>query len=91
MSATQAAQALLAHDVEVYQFAKSLGAGYDPQKREKVRSFLEGYLLGTWTLTLAAAAAGVTEEQVVAALLHQEPLRFGTTVVCRDEARRLFL
>lgn len=90
MSATQAAQALLEHDVEVYQFAQSLPQGYDPERRQKVLAFLEGYLMGTWTLTLAAASAGVTEEQVIAALLYREPLRIGSTVVCRGEARLLF-
>lgn len=38
----------------------------------------------------AAQSAGVSEEQVIAALLYIEPLRLGSTCICRGEARILF-
>ena len=90
MSATNAAKALLELDTQIYEFANTLPMGYHSQKREIVTEFVREYLAGTWTLTLAARSAGVSEEQVVAALLYLEPLRLGSTVVCRGEARLLF-
>lgn len=90
MSAARAAAALLAHDTALAVFAASLPCGYAGQKREIVIDHVRENVLNSWTLTLAAHAAGVTEEQVVAALFYAEPLRFGSTLVCRGEARRLF-
>ena len=46
-------------------------------------------LRGTWTLSMAAAAAGVSEQQVVAAVL-QHHTRCGTAVVCQRYAKAAF-
>lgn len=91
MSATRAAQALLLHDADVACFAASMEhVTCYTKKREAVLRFVRHDVMGTWGLAVAAHAAGVSEEQVIAALLHLEPLRFGTTCVCRGEARRMF-
>jgi hypothetical protein len=88
MSAKKAAAALLECDVELYQFAESMKEEYSSERREKIVNFMSGYLLGTWTLTLAARAAGADEEQVVAAILYA--LAVGSTAVCRGEAARMY-
>ena len=90
MSAKSAAAALLRHDVELAAFAAQFRPGWQQGKREAVEAYVQENVMNTWTLTLAAEAAGVTEEQVVAALLYLEPLRTGSTCVCRGRAADLF-
>ncbi|MGF6440094.1 hypothetical protein [Paraburkholderia youngii] len=90
MSARQAAEALLELDAELSAFAAGLDGCRFTEKREVVKSFIRESVMNTWTLTLAARVAGVTEQQVVAALLHLEPLRAGSTYICRTDAAELF-
>jgi hypothetical protein len=90
MSAVRAARALLWHDADLAAFAASIPAPHSPRHREIVTYYVRNYVMNTWTLTLAAEAAGETEEQVIAALLHLEPLRIGTTCICRGEAKLMF-
>lgn len=90
MSAKSAAAALLKNDTELAAFAATLRPGWQAGKREAVNAYLRENVMNTWTLTLAADAAGCTEEQAIAALLYMEPLRMGTTCVCRGEAALLF-
>ena len=89
MSAKQAAEALLDLDAELAAFAGSLEVD-QPDKREVVKAFIRESVMNTWTLTLAARAAGATEQQVVASLLQLEPLRTGTANICRADAAELF-
>lgn len=91
MSAKRAALALLELDTELAAFASELvPGGYDPGKRDKVDAFVRENVMGTWTLTLAARAAGMTEEQVLGALLELSPLRCGTQGYGRAWAAQLF-
>lgn len=89
MSAKRAAEALLETDVELAAFAASVEDRF-PGKREAVKEFIRDNVMSTWTLTLAAKAAGVEEPQVIAALLHLESLRTGSTHICRADAEELF-
>lgn len=88
MSGRRAAEALLELDTELAVRVAELPQAYDYGKREQALQIVRECVLGTWTLTLAARAAGVTEEVVVSALLYR--LHIGSTVVCQGEARRLF-
>lgn len=90
MSAKRAAQALLELDTELAAFAADLKPGYDPAKRQQVLAYVHAHVMGTWTLTLAARAAGQTEQQVVGALMELQPLRFGTQGHGHAYARALF-
>lgn len=90
MSAKSAAAALLKHDTELAAFASTLDPVWVANRCEVVRSYIRENVMNTWTLTLAADAAGCTEEQVVAALVYMEPFRLGSTCVCRGEAAILF-
>lgn len=90
MSAVNAAKALLECDTHIYEFAYRLSDDRSGDKKNLVIEFMRGYLAGTWTLTLAARAANVTEQQVIAALLRLEPFRLGSARVCREEAALLF-
>ena len=90
MSAKSAAAALLKNDADLAAFAAELKPGNWLGKREAVHAYLRANVMNTWTLALAADAAGRTEEQVVAALLYMEPLRTGSTCVCKGEAAQMF-
>ena len=88
MSAKAAAEALLRHDADLADFGASVRmAGLE--KGELVRAYVREHIYGTWTLALAADAAQCTEEQVIAALLHLDPLKYGTTAVCRIHAAEM--
>ena len=88
MSARAAAEALLRHDADLAEFGASVRmAGFD--KGKLVREYVRENIYGTWTLALAADAAQCSEEQVIAALLHLDPLRYGTTAVCRIHAAEM--
>lgn len=88
MSAKAAAEALLRHDAELAEFGSSVRmAGFE--KGGLVRAYVREHIYGTWTLALAADAAQCTEEQVIAALLHLYPLRYGTTAICRIHAAEM--
>jgi hypothetical protein len=88
MSGKRAAEALLELDTELAASVAELSQGYSFNKRDQVLQIVRECVLGTWTLTLAARAAGVAEEVVVSALLHK--LRIGSTCICRGEAKLLF-
>lgn len=91
MSAKRAAQALLELDTNIAAFAMQFEAGgFDSHKRDKVAHFIRTEVMGTWTLTLAAQAAGQTEKAVIGALMELEPLRFGTKGHGRAMASKLF-
>lgn len=91
MSAKRAANALLELDADLAAFAASLEPGGDaPEKRGKVAAYVRECVMGTWTLTLAARTAGMSEEQVVGALLELEPLRCGAKGSGRALASQLF-
>jgi len=89
MSAKRAAQALIELDTELAAFSADL-AGWRSGKRQAVVEFIRANVMNTWTLTLAARSAGVTEVQVVAALLNLPPLKTGSTHICRSDAEELF-
>jgi hypothetical protein len=90
MSAKAAAAALLRNDVDLASFARQWRAGWQQGKSEAVEQYIRQHVMNTWTLTLAAQSAGVTEEQVIAALLYINPLRTGSTCVCRGRAASMF-
>lgn len=93
MSGVRAARALLALDASLAECVELLTARVRPSSlewRPAVLALVRERVMGTWTLTLAAEAAGATEQQVVAALLYLEPLRIGSNCVCRGEAEMLF-
>lgn len=89
MSARAAAEALLRYDADLAEFARGMQTPTFG-KADLVRSFVERHVVGTWTLSLAADAARCSEEQVVAALLQIEPLRYGSTAICRLDAAEMF-
>lgn len=93
MSATKAAQALLKYDTELASFAADLAPHIDRSFGDRdtaVLQYIRHYVMNTWTLSMLSEAVGSSEEQIVAALLHLEPLRTGTTCVCRGQAALLF-
>lgn len=88
MSARLAASALVTYDADVAEAIRNARVGGESPTWNAAEE-LAGYLRGCWTLSLAAAAAGTSEEKVVAAVL----LYFvgaGTSAVCRSIARRAF-
>ena len=85
MSAKNAAAALLQFDIDV---AEKLPAKDQFLDYESAIS-LGKAIRGTWTLSLAAAAGGVTEQQVMAALL-QHHTRCGSSLVCQGYAKTIF-
>lgn len=87
MSAQRAAAALLEHDVQLAYLARQRPDFYSSVWGNLVNESLQEYVAGTWTLTLAAASAGATEEQVLAALFQQ--LGTGSSAVCRSKAKAL--
>jgi hypothetical protein len=91
MSAKQAAEALIQHDPHISARAQEIQdrGNYCPARREAVMDLLRE-TMGTWTLTLAAQAANTTEQNVIAALACNEPLRIGTAVVARGIAAELY-
>lgn len=90
MSGKRAAQALLDLDSDLANFADSLSDVSFFEKRNVVTAYIKNHVMNTWTLTLAARSAGVSERQVITALLHLPPLRFGSTCVCQGIAAELF-
>ncbi|MFC3468838.1 hypothetical protein ACFOHT_03050 [Massilia oculi] len=81
MSAKIAAAALIQFDVDAAAMLPTSGEVLDD-----VGAIALGKALRrTWTLSLAAAAAGVSEQQVVAAVL-QHHTRCGTSLVCQGYA-----
>ena len=91
MSAKRAAAALLHLDVELAEFSATIEpGGYDPDKEVKVTAFVRENVMNTWSLALAAQSAGVTERQVVGALLELDPLRCKTQGGGRAIAAHLF-
>lgn len=81
MSAKIAAAALIQFDVDAAAMLPTSGEVLDD-----VGAIALGKALRrTWTLSLAAAAAGVSEQQVVAAVL-QHQTRCGTSLVCQGYA-----
>lgn len=85
MSAKSAAAALIEFDVD----AAALLPPADEFLNHEGAVALGKILRGTWTLSVAAAAAGVTEQQVVAAVL-QHHTRCGTALVCQGYAKNAF-
>jgi hypothetical protein len=85
MSARRAAAALIEFDVSAAALLPPTGERLD----EEGAIVLGRALRGTWTLSLAAAAAGVTEQQVVAAVL-QHHTSCGTSLVCQGYAKTAF-
>jgi hypothetical protein len=90
MSARLAAAALVTYDADIADAVRKIHEEQGGKRAtwSAAESFA-AYLRGCWTLSLAAHAAGTTEEKVVAALL----LYFvcaGTSTVCRGIARRAF-
>lgn len=91
MSASAAAAALIQHDADiaaqVVRFDRTDDENrYRLSRRDEGVAILES-ALGTWTLALAAAAANVSELQVLTAMAYQ--LNLGTLPVCRGIAARL--
>lgn len=91
MSAKIAAAALVRHDPDIAERLKAFA------QRRKVNVFsvrhheyedFAAYLYGRWTVSLAAEAAGVTEEQVIWAVLTYHA-RAGTSIVCRGIAKTM--
>lgn len=66
MSAKSAADAMMTFDVALAEQVKKLFANGKASSEEKISLIRE--ISGTWTLSLAASAAGVTEMQVLVAL-----------------------
>ncbi|SER38078.1 hypothetical protein [Giesbergeria anulus] len=89
MSAKKAAMALLNNDVELAAFAKSLEAPSWENSKEVIE-YLQENVMNTWTLTLVADATGFTEEQIIAALLHTDQLKVGSTCICKGIAKEMF-
>lgn len=90
MSAHRAAVGLLEFDVYLCDFVGSLPAERSVERKCKVIEFVRESVCNTLTLSLAAYAAGVTEQEVIAALLFAEPLRIGPRRECADAAAELF-
>lgn len=85
MSAKSAAAALIEFDVD----AAALMPSSDELLDRDGAIALGKALRGTWTLALAASAAGVTEQQVIAAVL-QHHTHCGTFLVCQSYAKTVF-
>lgn len=85
MSGRRAAKALMDFDIQIYQAVKPNQETQRMTTSEAVE-FLKKNVVGTYTLSLVAAAAGVSEEVVIAALVHDYML-VGTTVVCQGIAK----
>jgi hypothetical protein len=89
MSARLAALALVTYDLDVAEAVRvakeHIGNGTTWVAVEE----LARYLKGCWTLSLAATAAGSSEERVVAAVL-MNFANAGTAAVCRRIARGVF-
>ncbi|MBR8114450.1 hypothetical protein KDX10_32935 [Burkholderia cenocepacia] len=88
MSGKRAAAALMQCDVDLAERIRSI------EEKRSITAFvshaeyeqLARELFGLWTVSMAAAAAGVTEEQTVAALL-QWHTHAGSSLVCQGIAR----
>ncbi|MBP6776235.1 MAG: hypothetical protein KA151_03170 [Piscinibacter sp.] len=89
MSARRAAVALMNHDADIAEKIAEYFADRRPYfAKSETGEAIVASAAGTWTLTLAADAAGVTERQVLAAIAQQ--LHLGTSCVCRGIAERIF-
>jgi len=92
MSAKNAAAALVEYDIAEQVAAIEAAypmVGFDVERREAIVSLLRE-VMGTWTLSLAAASADVSEQQVIAALAYHPRLRIGTTAVAQSVAKSLY-
>lgn len=91
MSAKQAAAALITHDPDIAEKARTIEAmgAYHEGRTEAVMNLLRE-TMGTWTLTLAAQAANTTEQQVIAAMAFHPSLRIGSSIVTRGIAIELY-
>jgi hypothetical protein len=85
MSAKSAAAALIEFDLDA---AAQLSAAGEYLNQDSAIA-LGKALRGTWTLSMAAAAGGVSEQQAFAAVL-QYHTRCGTSLVCQGVAERVF-
>jgi hypothetical protein len=91
MSAKQAAESLMQNDphlLEEIQKIEAMDTGSE-NRRAAVMELLR-QTMGTWTLTLAAHAANVDEESVIAAIAYHPSLRVGTYSIARGIAARLY-
>lgn len=90
MSATRAAAARLTLDADLAVRVAELDAAHPPGApgagifRSAAAVEVARSAVGTWTLSLAAQAAGQSEAGVVAAVLYK--LGYGTATSCRDRA-----
>ena len=91
MTAKAAALALVTFDTDLACEVSYLNTGdywwIEGGARERQEAVLK-YCAGTWTLSLAAASAGVTETQVLVALAKNH-LHCGTQVVCEGVVKNL--
>jgi hypothetical protein len=86
MSGKRAAAALLQFDSDLAAEIAALNAQDWPLLHEEAVAFARrAYAL--WTVSLVSAAAGVTEEVTVAALMYYH-MRCGSTCVCQGIAKR---
>lgn len=79
MSAKNAAEALIAFDVDIAERYHTLVAQRWEAGHEEWTEFVR-HIRGCWTLAMAAQAAGVTEQQVATALLTN---KYGTAIASR--------
>lgn len=91
MSAKQAAESLITNDPSIAEQVRAIeeAGPYVDGRTEMIMTLLQE-ITSTWTLTLVANAAGVTEEQVIASLAGDGPLKIGTSLVARGIARTLY-
>lgn len=79
MSAKNAADALIAFDTEIAERYHALVSQGWTAGHEKWTDFVH-HIRGCWTLGMVAKAAGVTEQQVAAALLTN---KYGSSIASR--------
>lgn len=85
MTGKRAAAALMQFDLDLAAEVATLDAQDCALSWDEAESFAR-HAFGLWTLSLAAAAAGVTEEMTIAALMYNH-LRVGTNLVCQGVAK----
>jgi len=84
-----AAAALVRHDTDVAARLDELNGRAPYQVRHEEWVEFGQYLGGFWTFSLAAEAAGVTEQQLCTAILSWFG-KAGTSVVCQGIAKAVF-
>ena len=90
MSAKRAANALIELDCELFEFSQKLKTHFSENRSELIINYVRQNVLGTWTLTLSAKSAGVSEQQIIAAIFYSTVLKIGTSCVAQGEAKKLF-